>query len=76
MKVKLMGTTSIMVPFDGKYQMYTRQHIFVVVFTISEILAYKMFDLENLSQGRIIQNDAMQWQISTFIKVIYSRFNK
>ena len=47
-----------MVPFDGDYQPQQKSYecIFTISHTVSEILTFQICDLENLSQGHIIQH--------------------
>ena len=40
-----------MMPIDGKYQRLYVIHIFWIVLTVSVILTFQMFYLENLGQG-------------------------
>ena len=61
MKVKVMPATCALgrVPFHGKYH-YRKtkiEHIFALAFTISEILAFIIFDLENLDHGRALEKN-------------------
>ena len=47
-----------MAPFDGKFQNLWNdiKHLFAQAFTIFDILAFQMFELENIGQGRRVQH--------------------
>ena len=54
-----------MAPFDGTYQNLQKTlHIFAPAFTISETVAFKMFDLEKFGHGREVQHSQRCHSIS------------